>query len=37
VVVQGTPEMVANNPNSITGRFLAEILRAGKRNSTWAH
>jgi len=37
VVVQGTPEMVANNPNSITGRFLAEILRADKRNSTSAH
>ena len=34
VVVQGTPEMVANNPNSITGRFLAEILRADKRNHT---
>ncbi|MGQ9574133.1 MAG: excinuclease ABC subunit UvrA [Thermoguttaceae bacterium] len=27
VVVQGTPEMVANCPNSITGRFLAEVLR----------
>jgi len=32
VVVQGTPEMVANNPNSITGRFLAEILREEKQN-----
>jgi excinuclease ABC subunit A len=27
VVVQGTPEMVANCPNSITGRFLADVLR----------
>jgi excinuclease ABC subunit A len=26
VVVQGTPEMVANNPHSITGRFLADVL-----------
>jgi len=37
VVVQGTPEMVANNSNSITGRFLADILHADKRNSTSAH
>ena len=29
VVVQGTPEMVANCPGSITGRFLAEVLRQG--------
>ena len=27
VVVQGTPEMVANCPDSITGRFLGEVLR----------
>jgi excinuclease ABC subunit A len=27
VVVQGTPEMVANSPPSITGRFLSEVLR----------
>jgi len=32
VVVQGTPEMIANNPNSITGRFLAEILCEDRRN-----
>jgi excinuclease ABC subunit A len=37
VVVQGTPEMVAKSPNSITGRFLAEILRADKRNSNSGH
>ena len=28
VVVQGTPEMVANHPTSITGRYLREVLRA---------
>ncbi len=28
VVVQGTPEMVANHPTSITGRYLREALRA---------
>ncbi len=27
VVVQGTPEMVANCPDSITGRFLGDVLR----------
>jgi excinuclease ABC subunit A len=27
VVVQGTPEMVANCPQSLTGRFLAEVLQ----------
>ena len=27
IVVKGTPEMVANHPNSITGRFLAEVLK----------
>ena len=27
VVAKGTPEMVANCPNSITGRYLAEVLR----------
>jgi excinuclease ABC subunit A len=37
VVVQGTPEMVANTPASITGRFLAEILGNGKRNSNSGH
>ena len=26
VVVKGTPEMVANNPDSVTGRYLAEVL-----------
>ena len=31
VVVQGTPEMVANCPASITGRFLAEPLRGNKK------
>ncbi len=36
VIVQGTPEMVANTPASITGRFLAEILRADERNSSVA-
>jgi len=34
VVVQGTPEMVANNPRSITGRFLAEVLKAGLRSTS---
>jgi excinuclease ABC subunit A len=29
VVVQGTPEMVANCPRSITGRFLVKMLREG--------
>jgi len=33
VVVQGTPEMVANCPASITGRYLADVLRNDKRNS----
>ncbi len=28
VVAKGTPEMVANTPNSITGQYLAEVLRA---------
>jgi len=27
VVVQGTPEMVAHHPESVTGRFLAEVLK----------
>ena len=27
VIAKGTPEMVANCPNSITGRYLAEVLR----------
>ena len=27
VVAKGTPEMVVNNPDSVTGRFLAEVLR----------
>ncbi|HUT93826.1 MAG TPA: excinuclease ABC subunit UvrA [Thermoguttaceae bacterium] len=27
IVVQGTPEMVARCPESVTGRFLAEVLR----------
>ncbi len=27
VMVKGTPEMVANNPDSITGQFLGEVLR----------
>lgn len=26
VVAKGTPEMVVNNPDSVTGRFLAEVL-----------
>jgi excinuclease ABC subunit A len=26
VVAKGTPEMIANNPQSVTGRFLAEVL-----------
>jgi excinuclease ABC subunit A len=30
VVVQGTPEMVANCPSSITGGFLAQVLKEGK-------
>jgi excinuclease ABC subunit A len=37
VVVQGTPEMVANTSASITGHFLAEILHNGKRNSDSGH
>ncbi|NUQ66538.1 MAG: excinuclease ABC subunit UvrA [Pirellulales bacterium] len=27
VVVQGTPEMITHNPDSVTGRFLADALR----------
>jgi excinuclease ABC subunit A len=30
VVVQGTPEMVANCPSSITGGFLAQVLKESK-------
>jgi len=26
VVVQGTPEMVANHPESITGKYLRKVL-----------
>ena len=37
VVAQGTPEMVAKQSHSITGRFLAEAFRNGKRNSHAAH
>jgi excinuclease ABC subunit A len=33
VVVRGTPEMVANNPASITGQFLAEVLKSGPRTA----
>ncbi len=33
IVAQGTPEMVANTPESITGRYLAEVLRADKRSA----
>ncbi|NLX96562.1 MAG: excinuclease ABC subunit UvrA [Rhodopirellula sp.] len=29
VVVQGTPEMITHNPESVTGRYLAEALRGG--------
>ncbi len=29
VVVQGTPEMITHNPESVTGKYLAEALRAG--------
>lgn len=29
VVVQGTPEMITHNPESVTGRYLAAALRAG--------
>jgi len=28
VVAKGTPEMIVNNPASVTGRFLAEVLKA---------
>jgi excinuclease ABC subunit A len=28
VVAKGTPEMIARSANSVTGHFLAEILRA---------
>ena len=29
IVAEGTPEEVARNPQSATGRFLAELLRGG--------
>lgn len=31
VVVQGTPEMVTHNPESVTGRYLAQVLRETAR------
>jgi excinuclease ABC subunit A len=31
VVIKGTPEMVANCPNSVTGRFLADVLQKNLR------
>jgi len=34
IVVQGTPEMVARNPNSITGRFLSQVLKEEVREET---
>jgi excinuclease ABC subunit A len=34
VVVKGTPEMVANCRNSITGRYLADVLRTEKREES---
>jgi len=33
IVAQGTPEMVAHTPESITGRYLAEVLRADRRSA----
>ena len=33
IVVKGTPEMVANNPDSLTGRFLAEVLEEEEEES----
>jgi excinuclease ABC subunit A len=30
IVAKGTPEMIAGNPQSITGRYLAEILKTEK-------
>jgi excinuclease ABC subunit A len=32
VIVKGTPEMVANCPNSVTGRYLAEALRGDNKS-----
>jgi len=37
IVAHGTPEMVANTPESITGRYLAEVLRADKRSANSGH
>jgi excinuclease ABC subunit A len=34
VVVQGTPEMVANHPTSITGRYVREVLANRVRGTT---